>query len=99
MLVAGGVLWAAASIIGGSDGSARFYVSELLWVAAQTALLAGTVALWRLRLHGVRRAGTVGFVITTAGRAIFVVAELLALAQGAVQDDLLPIAALLTAAA
>lgn len=96
-LVAGGLLWAAAAGIGGVDGGDRFVLAESVWLIAQLLILLGTAWLWRLDLHDGRRLGTAGFTLQVIGRAAFVAAEGLALAQGAVQDDLLPVAALLTA--
>jgi hypothetical protein len=97
LLIGGGVLWALAASVGGTDGGDVFYLAESIWLLAQLALLAGTVELWRADLHSGSRLGTVGFALATLGRVLFVVAEVLALVAGEVQDDLLPVAALPTA--
>lgn len=98
-LVIGGVSWVLAAVAsdGAGDGTARFYLSEVIWLGAQVALLIGTVALWRVRPHGDATAGDVGFAMAGIGRVGFVAAEVAALATGATQEVLLPIAALLTA--
>lgn len=88
---------AAAAGDGAADGTTRFYLSELIWLGAQVALLIGTVALWHSRPHDDARAGYVGFAIAALGRAGFVGAEIAALATGTTQEAALPIAALLTA--
>lgn len=95
----GGAAWVIAAIVGdgAGDGTTRFYLSELIWLAAQAALLIGTVALWQSRPHGDARTGDAGFAVAALGRAAFVGAEVAALAAGTPQDALLPIAALLTA--
>jgi len=92
----GGVLWAAAALIGGADGGDHFYVAESIWLAAQLALLIGTIELWRARPHGSSRAGHVGFAIASLGRALFVLAEVLALVTGEIQESVLPAAVTLT---
>jgi hypothetical protein len=96
----GGAAWVVAALAGQDAGeaTARFYLSEVVWLLAQCALLAGTVALWRSRPHGGARTGGAGFGVATAGWAAFVVAEVVALASGKTQDGLLPVAALITAA-
>jgi len=98
-LVVGGAAWVFAAVAGdgAGDGTARFYISEVIWLGAQAALLVGMVALWRSRPHGEATAGDVGFATAGLGRAAFVGAEVAALATGATQEALLPIAALLTA--
>jgi hypothetical protein len=97
VLTAGGLLWATATLVGGVDGGDRFVLAQSVWLVAQLLLLVGTLWLWQLDLHDGRRLGVAGFVLQVLGRTAFVVAEALALARGAVQDDLLPVAALLTA--
>ncbi len=96
-LITGGVLWVTAALVGGEDGTARFYVAEVVWLLAQLALLAGTLLLWKARPHGERRLGGAGFALASAGRVVFVAAEALALATGKTAEELLPLAALLTA--
>lgn len=89
-LITGGVLWVAAALIGGEDGTSRFYAAEVVWLVAQVALLAGTVLLWQARPHGQRGLGDAGFALATAGWVVFVAAEAVALASGETAEELLP---------
>jgi len=96
-LALGGALWSVAALVGGADGGDHFYLAESIWLPAQLALLLGTVELWRARLHGMSRAGTAGSAIATVGRVAFVLAEVLALTTGEIQESVLPAAIALTA--
>jgi hypothetical protein len=99
LFLGGAALWAAAGTIGGEATGApttRFWVSEVIWLAAQVALLGATVALRRMRLHGERRLGRIGFGIAILGRAVFVAAEILSIIQGKDENLLLPAGALLS---
>ena len=96
---AGGATWMIAAIFGAgaADKSSRFYVAELIWLAAQLLLLAGLMGLRVLRPDDGRKVGRIGFATAIAGRVVFVVAEVVALISGSESEAVLPVGAILTA--
>lgn len=99
LFLIGGGAWIAAALLGGEDGTTRFRVAELVWLCSHLVLLVATLRLWRAGLHPPGRAAAAGFGLAVLGRALFAVAEVVALATDESQDVLLPIAATATAIA
>jgi len=92
-----GVAWVANGFLGldSVDGTGGFYVSEIAWLFVHALVLVGLVGLVRLtpRDDVVSRRG---FTIAVIGRAVFLVAEVVAIAVTDDEIPLLPLAALLT---
>ena len=96
--IIGGAAWITNGLLGlsAADGSTGFYVTEAVWIPVHLLVGAGLVALRRSGTARVR-AARIGLGIAIAGRLLFLVGELAAIA---VADDdivLFPIAAVSTA--
>lgn len=96
-LALGGTLWIVAALVGGDDGTTRFYLSEAIWLVAQALLLVATAALVVSVRPWIGRPGRVAGAVAVVGRVAFVAAEVGALLTGELQEALLPPAALATA--
>jgi len=88
--LAGGVTWLVAGAVDGGS-------VEAIWIVADLLLLAGLLALGRLRPFGDRRLGRAGLTVAVVGRLVFVAAELVSIAQKTDENPLLPVGALLSA--
>jgi len=88
--LAGGVTWLVAGAVDGGS-------VEAIWIVADLLLLAGLLALGRLRPFGARRLGRAGLTVAVVGRLVFVAAELVSIAQETDENALLPVGALLSA--
>lgn len=94
----GGGAWVANGLLGldSVDGTGGFYVSEIAWLVVHALVLLGLVGLLHLT-PPTDRLSRRGFTIALVGRAVFIVAEIFAIALADGEVPLLPLAAVLTA--
>jgi hypothetical protein len=94
----GGAAWVATGLVGldAVNGSRGFYVTEVAWLAIHTLVLVGLVGLVRSCPPG-ETLSRRGFTVAIAGRVVFLVAEIVAIAVVDDEIALFPLAAILSA--